>query len=477
MPPAEVRSARRELFGRGSIYTFGSALQAGSALLVLPLVTRLLPAEAFGVVATATVLLQLLGLVAALGLPSVVMLEHLSGDLDGPHRARRLVGVTIVAAVAVALIADLTSGSWSRLFGAIDDGPALRLAVWGAVPLAVLAAAQAVLRSSRQAGRFVLATAMVTLGGPLTGLAAITLHDATAEAYLTGFVVGAGLGASVAALLARTARPRRTDGPLVRRTLTTALPLVPHSVALFALLAIDRLIIERSLGLEAAARYQVAYLLGAAGLSLLAAVNNAWSPMVLGAPDADRWRLLASTSADLERGVVVVVTVTALAAPLLLRLAAPATYDLVGLTLVTAVVAASSLPFLWYLGAGHVLLAHRRTVVLAKMTPLVALATVAVGLLVIPHGGLGAAAMITVGSYLVLAVWVRHEASRLAAVPWNRTASIQAAVAVGVAVLVGVTLPTRGTLVAVRMILLGAVALWAARGLRRSRSGALAVVP
>ncbi len=444
--------ARRELAGKGSVYTLATALQAGVALLVLPLVTRLLDPSEFGTVAVVTIALQLVGLAVTLGLPSAITLEHLTGGADGPERAGRLVTATVVVAVGLAAVVSLAG-----LVAAVDgvDRPLWTVAAWGIVPVAVLAAVQAQLRAAGRPGRFVAATGLIALGGPLAGLAVVALGHDSAVGYLAGLVVAGLMGAVAALALASPGRPG-FGADLLRPALAVGLPLVPHAVALYALLAADRLVIEHVLGPGAAGRYQVAYLVGSAGVSLLTAVNNAWAPLVLGTGEEERWPLLAGTTADLERVVVAVVAATALLAPFALRIAAPTSYDTTTLVGVVAVVGASALPVCWYLAAGHVLLARRRTVLLGWTTPLVAALSLAVLWVVLPDGGLVAAALVTVAAYGALALLVRRRADALALVPWDRRGHGLAAVGVVAAVVVGVALPATGAAALLRLVVLAA---------------------
>lgn len=456
-----VAGSRRELFGRGSVYTLASAVQAGSALLILPLVTRLLDPSDYGLVATATVVAQLLAVLASLGLNGAVMLEYFTPD--GPARARRLVGIAGLVALVVVALADATSPIWASGFAELSLDVDLRLAIWSAAPLAVLAASQAMLRSRRRPFAFVVATCVATVGGYGLGALLVVLTDGGATAYLAGVLIGAGAGAAIGLACGGVSGPRRTDGPLFRSALRVGLPLVPHVVALFALLAADRLLIERILGLGAAGRYQVAYLIGGAAISLLVAVNNAWSPMIIGAPAGERWRLLASTTRDLERLVPGLFAGVALLAPILVALAAPGEYDPADLAPVTVVVAMSVLPFLWYLSAVHVVFFHRRTGVLARTTPTATVFALVGNLLVLRAWGLMGAAVVTVASYAFLAWRVRRAAARIEVVPWDHAVSVRAAVELALVAALALALPTTGLWLAARggaVVIIASVGCW-----------------
>jgi len=454
---------RRELLGHGALYTVASALQAMSVLLVLPVATRLLSPDDFGTVTTAIVILQFLGLAAAWGLPSVVMLEYLSHEqADGPERARRLVTTTAVFAAGLVLVVDLAGHQWSRLFGGAAYGADLRLAVWGAVPLATIAAAQSILRSARRPVAFVSIAAAGTLGAQLVAVGAVWVVGGGATAYLVGLVAGTTATAVAAVALVGPRRP--TFAPAVLRSaLHTSLPLVPHSLALFALLAADRIVIERELGASATGRYQIAYLIGAGVLSLLAAVNNAWSPIVLGAPEPDRWRILAATTRDLERVIPLLVGTVGLLAPFILMIAAPAAYEPIDLLPVTVVVSVTALPYLWYLSGVHVVLSRRRTVILAVATPTVALVAVTANLLLLDTFGVIAAAVVTVGSYALLAVVVRRSARRIADVPWDLVMSMRTAAWTLAIAALALLLPVEGPWSLARVVAVVAIGVPAAR--------------
>jgi O-antigen/teichoic acid export membrane protein len=434
---------RRALFGQGSIYTAASAVQAVSTLLVLPVVTRLLGAEELGLVAAGTVVAQLLAMIGGLGLSNAILLEYF-GDPGGIHRARRLVGATAVVAVLTVGLADLAGPLWIRGFSEIDYTTAFRVAVWSAAPIAVLGASQALLRARGQAAAFVVATVLATAGGHALGALAVHLTDGDAGAYFGGLLAGSVLGAAVGLAVGGIERPRRDDLELLSRSLRLGVALVPHALAMYALLAVDRLLIESVLGLDAAGRYQVAYLLGGAGLSLLVAVNNAWAPMVIGARDDQRWSVLAATTRDLETLVPAAVAFLALGAPVLVGIAAPSDYGTTELARVVAIVSVSALPYLWYLAGVHILLFHRDAGALLRVTPVAVVLAVVANLLVLDRSGLVGAAIVTVASYAFLA-WRVHAASvKHAQPPWNAASSTRATVLVAVALVSALTLPTDG---------------------------------
>ena len=245
-------TARRELLGRGSVYTVASAIQAASVLLVLPVATRVLGAEEFGVAAAGLVVTQLLAIVAGLGLNGSVMLEYFD-ERSGEAAARRLIGTALVAAMVVVALAELTGPLWSGAFAELEYGTELRLATWTALPLAVLASSQALLRSQDRAGAYVVATVIATAGGQALGVTVKMTTSGRGIAYLAGVLAGAVLGASAGLVAGGCGRPHRGDREVLQRSFRFGVGLLlPHALAMYAVLAVDRLIIEGVLGLEAA---------------------------------------------------------------------------------------------------------------------------------------------------------------------------------------------------------------------------------
>ena len=64
---------------------------------------------------------------------------------------------------------------------------------------------------------------------------------------------------------------RTVDTRLLGASLRLGVATVPHALAIYVVSAGDRILVERELGLSSVARYQVAYLVGALGLTVAGA--------------------------------------------------------------------------------------------------------------------------------------------------------------------------------------------------------------
>lgn len=440
------------LLGRGSIYTVATALQLSAGLIVLPALTRLLPPREVGVVALAVVVQSVLGVVAAAGLPNAIFRVFFKGK-EGPRRARLLLRYCLLGAILTAAVAQLTGPLWSRVFTDLGYGVALQLAIWSAVPLAVLMCSQALLRAEDRAGRFVVTMAGATAFAQALGLAVVAGTDMGAAGYVLGLLAGQSVAAGLAAVWAGlgTSPFRGTEG-LMTETLRVGFPTVPHSLAIYVLAAGDRVIVEGQLGLGAVGQYQVAYAVGALVLALLTAFNNAWDPIIYGEREERRWATLAETRAVLYQLGGMVSAALAIGAPLALLLAAPGEYDPFGLVPVTSVVVLSAVPMVSYLASAHVLIWEGRTGVMAWSTPLAASVNIGLNLALIPVFGLEGAAVATVLAYGLLALLTRRAARHLALVPASTRALLTAAAWAGTGTTASLVLPADGIWLAVRTL-------------------------
>ena len=180
----------------------------------------------------------------------------------------------------------------------------------------------------------------------------------------------------------------------------------------------DRVVIQVVSGSSAVGRYQVAYAVGALGVALLSALQNAWVPITFSASDEERWEALAKMTAIVVRlGILAAVGITVVA-PIALDVLAPASYDPSDLVTVTALVAAGAVPWAFYLPMSQVLFWQRRTRPLAWITPLSAIFNLALVALLVPPLGLAGAGLSTLLALMLQAFLCSRAAAAAATVPW-----------------------------------------------------------
>jgi O-antigen/teichoic acid export membrane protein len=174
----------RKLFGRDSLYMLTWAFQLAAAAAVTPLVTRIMGPGEFGAVAAATAVMQVLFVVAGLGLSTAIQ-RHYAGP-DGPVAAARLLLLTVVLAGVVTVVVDSTGWMWSRRVGFESYGGALRLAVYWAGLSAVTNTSLALLRSQDRLLGFSCVSLLQSVMAAATSLLIVAVVRPTATMFVLG---------------------------------------------------------------------------------------------------------------------------------------------------------------------------------------------------------------------------------------------------------------------------------------------------
>jgi O-antigen/teichoic acid export membrane protein len=443
---------RGSLGAHSVVYLVGTALQGLGVLLVLPFATRVLGPVEFGRVATGLVVVQMVGTIAAAGLPQVILREHHRGA-EGPRVARALAGTMILLALALGLLGVAVALVLSAA-GHADLAQWLPL-IAAAVALTTVVSGQTLMRARLQPWGFLVLAVLATVGAQLAGLLAARA-DPTAGTYLTAYAVVVVLSAVVAVVLGRplppTAEPER-----VRAGARLAAPLLPQAAAMLGLLSGDVLLTRWILGDAAAGSYQVALQLGNMPFVLAVALFNAWGPLVLSHPLGQRWAWTARTGTVLTTVVGGGAAGVALLGPWLVAVMAGPGFDHGPMVEALGVICTVSVTYMVYQGSSLAVLDAERTgrlawAALSALAVLVALALwLGPGLGVV---GIAVAKAVGYAVLMALTTWFAGTHSRLRWPP-----SLWAVAGLGVALaLVGAALPIEGTLARVRVALAAGVA-------------------
>ena len=464
---AAVRSAMAGLFGRDSLYLVFWFLQVALAALATPVATRLLGPAEFGTWAAANAVMQVLFVLGGLGL-SVALQKYFQDQ--GADAARRLLTLSIVAAIVVTALAHVTGPLWAEELGFAAYDGAVELAVLWAGGAAVTAALLAMLRSQDRLLPFSVVSVLQSVVAEVLSLVLLVTLASTAEAFVLGRLAAQGLAVAVGIAYTRLRRLRVKDLPLARGALVFGLPLVPAMLGSFVLGAADRFLIQEELGPVEVAQYSVAYNIAALPLLVVSVVNSVWLPRFFAAgAGADGDALTAASRDALYRLLAPVMAGLSVAAPILLRVWAPPSYRPDDLVLVTAVVVVSAVPYAAGYSATRVLLAADRPRTVAAAAIVASVVNVLINLWWIPLWGILGAALATAVAYsvqhLLLLVPTRGR-------PRSTTyAGLLQTLAGVVLALAVVLLPTTTGGLVLRAVLAGACLGWFARaylGIRAS---------
>lgn len=275
-------------------YGTGAVARRVLALLFIPVFTRSLSTEQYGIVATAAVAVAVLSPVFGLGLRGAVTRQYFEFRSDSTARTRYVYSVLIGTAISGALLALLfllilapdIGSSWLG----IPVYPHGFVIVLTGLCIAYLETILGVHRAREEVRRYVFADLGHYLLAGLLAVAAVVLFRWEALGKLVGDLVGVAIALLVLVFLVRPVR--RPPGGFSRTAFTRALrfglPLVPHLLAMWALAGIDRFFVAGQISIEAAGIYDIGYRAGAVVAFAVAAVNLAWGPIVFDlAPEGD----------------------------------------------------------------------------------------------------------------------------------------------------------------------------------------------
>lgn len=272
----------RSLLGSAVIYAFSNGLAAGLPLLLLPVLTRMLTPDEYGIVAMFSVVVTAFGALTGLSVHGAISMRYFDReDIDFP----RYVGSGLIILVGSGILTLLLTIVVSRLLTAATNLtlPTLVVAVLMSCAQFLVQTRLAVWQSAKQAskfGSFRLSQAAIDL--TLTLVLVVGLGLAW-----QGRIAGMTVAAVAMAILAVISLARNSligwppSMEYMRHALSFGLPLVPHIVGGVLLTITDRLMISSILGVAEAGIYMVAIQVGLAIGLVTDAMNRAVVPWLI----------------------------------------------------------------------------------------------------------------------------------------------------------------------------------------------------
>jgi O-antigen/teichoic acid export membrane protein len=300
----------KRLITTGAAYQFGDIVAKGLALLTLPLYTRHLGTEAYGVAETLLTAVILASILLRVGVGEAFIRFYFD-DEDQARRERiaRTATATVAWTTTVASLAAVAfAGPLSRVVLPFEDPLLLDCAVLGLWAFTNLEMAYAQLRVDERARAYVYASgANVAMTVAFT-VALVVFANQGARGLLLG-----NFGASALVVLGLwwvlrrrvSLRVRVAD---LRAMLRFGLPTVPADASVYALQVADRLYLYRAFSRGAAGEYAIAIKLATVVFVAVRGFQYAWPPLAYSiASDERAARLysLVTTYYALATGVVV----------------------------------------------------------------------------------------------------------------------------------------------------------------------------
>ncbi len=392
------------LLKESGVYLSATFLVNAGGFLLIPILTRYLPAEEYGILGAVAVFGAVLQILTTLGLHGSVSRFYYDYR-DDPARLPAYISSVLatLGAVGGGLLALLLL--WGELlFGAVfgPTGPrfypyglAMAAITYGtalaAVPLTLFRVRnQATRYATAELGRFLIGTSatLYLVVGRGQGALGRLLGECLAVFIVAGVLVG---------LLARAGDlVRRFDTAALRASFAFGLPLVPHLLCQLVIGMADRILIGRLRSLEELGVFTVAASLASVMNVVVTSINSAHGPwlfdMAKKRPDAQA--IVARTATQYVGGVGLIALVGVLFSREIIALFLPITYRGVA-GIVPLLVLGHFFHGLYYFLA-NILFYAKRTRVLVGITGGVAVASLAGNLALIPAAGASGAAWVFV---------------------------------------------------------------------------------
>jgi O-antigen/teichoic acid export membrane protein len=452
-----LRQVSRRLAGQSVAYALASAVGPITGVLLLPIYTRYLAPADFGLIAMFEILTLIFTTVFSLGLTAMIPFYYV--DHQPGQSRRRGIGAVIVAVTMLnlVLVALVTMAGERPVRLLLPSVP-----FWPFVPILALTAlfepywivAGSIYQIQEQASRYARwSTARLFLSIGLKVWFVVVLAQGVYGFVTSSLIAAIVMAAAAAPLLWREMEPA-WDPAEIRRAFAVGGPTVPNNLFSYGFRVLDRVILERFVGLGEIGLYYFAVRL--ADIMRLASdvFINAWRPVFF-KEAAHRDFVDVTVPAVIRLGTIAMIggglAVALFSRELLAMLSTPAyagAAKFVPLLAAAMVVkGVYSFPYLavWY---------RKKTIWVPMLTAVTMVFSIAANLALTPIWGAWGAAAVQFVSYLVLfaLMWMLAERAFPLRYPW-REMSIAAA-AGGVAAVVGAGLQASTTAIGVKLALM-----------------------
>jgi len=266
---------------QSAIYGLGTFLNQGIGFLLIPVYTRFLSTEDYGVNASVTAVMGILAIVLTLSLETAVTRFYY--DLDRERDKRAYFGAVWLFlhlfGLAVTVLLDLTGEPlFGLLFRDVPFEPCGRLALWSSFLVIPSVLPTVLLRVRERPRTYVaLSVSQFLLRVLLNILFVVYLRQGVVGIFRSYLVANLVYAVPYTWLALRDLR-LTSDLRQLGASLAFALPFVPHRLSTWVLNVSDRILLERFVSLNDLGIYSLGYRFGMILATILDAVNLAWSP-------------------------------------------------------------------------------------------------------------------------------------------------------------------------------------------------------
>jgi O-antigen/teichoic acid export membrane protein len=284
LPKFIINLKSHKLITNTGVYVLGNALQQALNFVLIPVYTRFLTPEEYGITGVTLAVGGVLTSILGFGIYGSVA-RHYYDYKDAPEQLKQFITTNFLFLVLVAGGVTLALNYWGELLwfkitsGQVPFSPYMRIVLWTSYATILLQVPLALYRTQQKAASFMIAQ-LSSFSLSLTAtILLVVVWRMGAVGQLLGRLVAFGATATVLSGLLI----RHWFSPYLRWrdlsiSLAFGLPLIPHQLSGWALTSIDRILLEPRIPLADVGLYNLGYQIGLVMLVLVTSINMAWSP-------------------------------------------------------------------------------------------------------------------------------------------------------------------------------------------------------
>ena len=257
-------------FGKsGNTYLFGAVGQGLGPVLLTPVLTRQLDAQSYGEITFINSFAAILGILFTFGLPIVISRSYVLDENSRPSINKWYKQIVVSYLALSLLLLFLSQNSINIVILSL------------ALPFALL---QLILPLARAQGK-ALSFASISILGTLTPSLGVILNSflkfpiANSKALVLGALLGSVI--SIVSIWPKSDTGNLFSDFLLIKSVKKAYPILPHMLAMVALINIDKVVFGQQLDKSFSGYLQVIMLIGTAPIMILSALNHAWLNQIL----------------------------------------------------------------------------------------------------------------------------------------------------------------------------------------------------
>lgn len=438
-----TRGLLRRLGTNSGIYAIGNALARGAPLLLVPIFTRVLTPGDYGVIAIATAVASLLGLVLSFSLESAITVLYFQyfSDKERAELYASLLFCWLVGSGAITIGLDLAgSAGYLSFVPGVPFVPYLRTVLWTSYFTIFITALQTLYLTQQRT------TAAVTLGlvqmliTVSASLYLVVVRRLGAEGSLMANLIAAISVGAFSLYRFGVISKHRPSWNVLLCALGFSLPLVPHVASSWVLNLSDRAILKRFVSSADVGVYSLGYQVASLVTLGTQGINSAFFPFFNAeiASNDGRTRIAVLGTYAILATAVLGVGVALLGGDLI-RAITPPSYH--GATRVVPWVAVGCIFQGVYFISSRGTWYSMKTGWVPVITGIAAGLNFGLNLLLIPRFGYMAAAVNTTVAFAVMAILHGSLAHKVFPVAWEYSRWAKVGVAAGATLLLGLSVP------------------------------------